>query len=271
MIKRDFACGPVIAAPLEEIHKIREGDTVSFVCIVWGDPQPLVEWHKSNYSTQIYSDNDRILIETSLANNRTYHLMHIREITPQDESIYWCKASTGFFSTSKYFNLQVMEANTPNTVDNNPLSFLTNNKDYSLKSRDKFQKLLQSVQQQQQQQVKPIWQLMLLCLLSFAVVLFFVVCTICLVYWRQTQNNIINLVNNNELEKVIQPSTLMNEKVIESISNFEQLNSETSHSVSDQTPSVNVSYRSGQELARKAPLAQYDCDTCKLPLVQTSL
>ncbi|VDK61858.1 unnamed protein product [Onchocerca ochengi] len=253
----DFACGPVIEAPLQETMQVREGETISFLCIVWGDPAPIVQWYKNGF---IYSDNDRTVIEAIAFSNATYHLMHIRQTTVEDQAIYWCKATAGFLTTMKRFDLRINSIKSLNLNEDQLL--LSNTAEYWGKTREWKLPVLQN---------QPVWQLFLLILVSFAIILCFVVCTVTL-YWCRIQNR--SRISSNQSKKA-EPLkaaktticstlavTIMQDEFTELLQNSKPQLLENEEASSS---------RSGNELVRKAPLAQYDCDTSVLPLVQTSL
>ncbi|VDO26407.1 unnamed protein product [Onchocerca flexuosa] len=258
----DFACGPAIEAPLQETVQVRKGETISFLCIVWGDPAPVVQWHKNGF---IYSDNDRTVIEAIAFSNGTYHLMHIRQTTVEDEATYWCKATAGFVTVMKRFDLRINSIESFNMNEEDQL-LLSNIADIPTKFWGKTRDWKLPALQNQ-----PTWQLFLLILVSFAMILCFVICTVTL-YWCRIQNRpgiSSNQSKKTEPLKAAKMTIRSTLAVVVMQDEFTELlqNSKPQLFENEETSSS----RSDNELVRKAPLAQYDCDTSILPLVQTSL
>ncbi|VIO96572.1 Uncharacterized protein BM_BM12915 [Brugia malayi] len=271
----DFACGPVIEGPLQEKLQAKEGEAISFLCIVWGNPKPVVQWYKNGFALRLlYSDDDRIAVEDAASSNETYHLMHIRQTLPEDEATYWCRATTGFLVSTKRFDLRISSMRRLNTNEkddqmlppNTTVSIFT---EFRGENGGWKKAVLQNWS---------IGQLMLFAVVLFAVVLFFVTCTFMFISWYQIQNH--HETSSNQLKEVevfkaakpIAHSTLEVTSVQNEFSELSQIQKLKSLLLQKEEALLGInSSGSANKLIRKAPLAQCDRDTSILPLVQTSL
>ncbi|EJW82202.1 immunoglobulin I-set domain-containing protein, partial [Wuchereria bancrofti] len=271
----DFACGPVIEAPLQEKLQVKEGEAISFLCIVWGNPKPVVQWYKNGFDLRLlYSDDDRIAVEDTASSNETYHLMRIRQTLPEDEATYWCRATTGFLVSTKSFDLRISSTRRLNTNEKGdqllPLNTAVNIfTEFREENGGWKEAVLQSWS---------IWQLMLFVVVLFAVVLFFVACTLMFISWYQIQNHHETSSNQSkEVEvfktaKTIAHSTLAVTSMQNEFSELSQIQKLKSLLLQKEEALLGInSSGSANKLIRKAPLAQCDRDTSILPLVQTSL
>ncbi|VDK39874.1 unnamed protein product, partial [Gongylonema pulchrum] len=280
-IFQDFACGPVITAPLQESLQINEGEAASLLCVVWGDPAPTVQWHRDGSAQLLYSDGNRILLEAVVSSNGTsYHLLHIRQTISDDQTTYWCKVTTGFVTRAKRFDLRIRPVRLSTNTNNNgpilpnPSESNTGIPDYPADSN------LWTIQKSQR-----FWQLMLLIILLFAVLLFFVACYVFCVYWFRIHGHYRrgdHSKTSDEEEPLYRciaskPRTRTTAVATISVSGEYSEEMLQAHNLKNrllrnEEPHKGTAFsRSCGGLARKAPLAQCDRDTSVLPIVQTSL
>ncbi|VDK73040.1 unnamed protein product [Litomosoides sigmodontis] len=267
----DFACGPVIEAPLQETVQVREGETTSLLCNVWGDPKPIVQWHKNALTHRLpYSDDDRVVVEAVPSSNGTYHQMHIRRTMLEDEATYWCEATTGFLTSTKRFDLRI---NLMKRLNGNGGGKLPNVKAY-----DVFSTFWEGSEGWEEAVLQ--WPLMFVIVLS-AVIIFLVACILLLVHrCRIRSHSDASRINRSKKAEILKITkrTMHSTLAMTAMQFSELLQMQKSKSklseIDDHEASLSlrsVFWRNAHEFTGKAPLAQLDRDTSMLPLVQTSL